>query len=80
MKIFLYVLIGLLVAAIVAGVVCRRFIVGLWKYGGQAREGTLAVGDPAPDVTLVNLDGTTRQTIHDHMTGKPLVLVFGSFT
>jgi hypothetical protein len=42
--------------------------------------GKLKVGDDAPNVSLVALDGTTRFPLHDRLTGKPLVLVFGSFT
>ena len=41
--------------------------------------GNLHVGDHAPDVTLVSLDGGSFQ-VRDHLQGKPLVLVFGSFT
>ena len=42
--------------------------------------GNLKVGDGAPDVRLVELDGQTRFHLRDHLTGRPLVLVFGSFT
>ena len=42
--------------------------------------GNLKVGDSAPDVRLVSLDGTTRFQLRGHLTGRPLVLVFGSFT
>ena len=41
--------------------------------------GNLRLGDQAPDVTLVSLDGGSFQ-LRDHLQGKPLVLVFGSFT
>jgi cytochrome oxidase Cu insertion factor (SCO1/SenC/PrrC family) len=41
--------------------------------------GNLHVGDHAPDVTLVSLDGGSFQ-LRDPLQGKPLVLVFGSFT
>lgn len=41
--------------------------------------GNLRVGDQAPDVKLVSLDGGSFQ-LRDHLHGKPLVLVFGSFT
>jgi len=44
------------------------------------RLGTLKTGDTAPDVRLVALDGTTRFHLHDRTSGRPLVLVFGSFT
>jgi len=42
--------------------------------------GNLKVGDAAPDVRLVALDGTTRFQLREHLSGRPLVLVFGSFT
>jgi hypothetical protein len=42
--------------------------------------GTLKVGDRAPDARLVALDGATRFHIHERSSGRPLVLVFGSFT
>jgi len=46
--------------------------------------GTLKVGDSAPDARLVALDGATRFHIHERIntgnSGRPLVLVFGSFT
>ena len=42
--------------------------------------GTLKSGDNAPDVPLVALDGATRFHIHEHVNGRPLVHIFGSFT
>jgi hypothetical protein len=42
--------------------------------------GKLKVGDAAPDARLVDLDGSTRFQIREKTGGKPLVLVFGSFT
>ncbi len=42
--------------------------------------GTLKVGDPAPDARLVALDGSSRFHLREHTAGRPLVLVFGSFT
>ena len=42
--------------------------------------GALKVGDQAPDVRLVALDGDTRFHLRAHLSGRPLVLVFGSFT
>jgi peroxiredoxin len=40
----------------------------------------LKLGQPAPDVSLVSLDGKTRVRLVDSTGGKPLVLVFGSYT
>ena len=42
--------------------------------------GKFKVGDTAPDVPLVALDGATRFHIRERNHGRPLVLVFGSFT
>ena len=42
-------------------------------------EGRLKVGDPAPDVALVTLDGQPTR-LAEHFGTKPTVIVFGSFT
>jgi hypothetical protein len=42
--------------------------------------GNLKVGDRAPDVRLVALDGATRFHLRGRVSGRPLVLIFGSFT
>jgi hypothetical protein len=42
--------------------------------------GKLKVGEQAPDARLVALDGSTRFHIRERTAGRPLVLVFGSFT
>ena len=42
--------------------------------------GNLKVGDEAPDARLLALDGQTRFHIRERTAGRPLVLVFGSFT
>jgi len=42
--------------------------------------GSLKVGDEAPDARLVALDGATRFHLRERTNGRPLVLVFGSFT
>src|SRR5215831_4574154 len=39
-----------------------------------------AVGQPAPDFTLTTLDGTETLTRSVYQEGRPLVLIFGSFT
>ena len=41
--------------------------------------GNLKVGDGAPDVRLVALDGQNFH-LRERLKGRPLVLVFGSFT
>jgi len=56
-----------------------RNLIGMMRYD-QRQEGTLKVGDRAPDVGLVSLDGKTPVRLAEHFGGKPTVLVFGSFT
>ena len=56
-----------------------RNIIGMLRYD-QRREGDLKVGDKAPDVVLKALDGVTDVRLLDTMRGKPLVLIFGSYT
>lgn len=57
-----------------------RNLWGLLRYGTQRTEGKLKVGDRAPDATLVSLDGHTLVRLAERFGGKPLVLVFGSYT
>ena len=56
-----------------------RNLIGMLRYD-QREEGTLRVGDRAPDVPLISLDGTTPVRLAGELGGKPTVLVFGSFT
>ena len=56
-----------------------RNIVGMLRYD-QRKEGTLHPGDPAPDVMLLALDGKASVHLRERVGGKPLVLIFGSFT
>jgi hypothetical protein len=56
-----------------------RNLIGMIRYD-QRQEGRLKVGDRAPDVTLVSLDGKTSVRLASELGGKPTVLVFGSFT
>jgi len=47
----------------------------------QARAGSLHVGDPAPDFVLAKLDKTERVQLSALTAiGKPVVLIFGSYT
>ena len=69
----------ILAVGAVAWMIGPRNIVGLLFYD-QRREGTLVVGDKAPDVVLAALDGGADVHLADFVGGKPLVLVFGSFT
>jgi hypothetical protein len=55
--------------------------IGMVRYAlPHMHRGNLQVGSDAPDATLVSLDGSTRFHIRERSKGKPLVLVFGSFT
>ncbi len=56
-----------------------RNIIGMIRYD-QRREGDLRPGDAAPDVQLTALDGVTPVRLLDADSGRPLVIVFGSFT
>lgn len=72
---------GALLAAAVAFVVMKigpRNVIGMIRYD-QRRDGDLKVGDRAPDLQLVALDGRTRQALFAGR-DKPTVLIFGSFT
>jgi hypothetical protein len=51
---------------------------GMMRYD-QRRDGDLQVGHRAPDVALTALDGS-RVQLGDRIGGRPLVLVFGSYT
>jgi hypothetical protein len=44
------------------------------------RRGNLKVGAAAPDGRLTALNGTDHFQIRQRINGKPLVLIFGSFT
>ena len=72
---------ALLLLAIVgvAWVIGPRNIIGMLFYD-QRREGHLRVGDLAPDVALAAVDGGPDVQLASFVGGKPLVLVFGSFT
>jgi hypothetical protein len=56
-----------------------RSLIGMLRYD-QRQEGTLKVGDRAPDVGLLALDGKTPVRLAGELGGKPTVLIFGSFT
>jgi hypothetical protein len=74
----LVVLVGI-VGAFVAWRIGPRNIIGMIRYD-QRKEGVLKPGDAAPDVALVSLDGKTPVRVAERVGGKPLVLVFGSYT
>ena len=49
----------------------------LWTH---ARAGSLNVGDPAPDFSLLNVDKSERIQLWALNLHRPVVLVFGSYT
>ena len=55
-----------------------RNVIGMIRYD-QRRDGDLKVGDRAPDMQLVALDGKASQPLFMDR-AKPTVLIFGSFT
>ena len=63
-------------AAVLVG---PRNLIGMLRYD-QRREGSLVVGDVAPDVALAAIDGGPDVQLASLMRGKPLVRGFGSFT
>jgi hypothetical protein len=83
-KITIGVALALLVAAFVGLSVMAgspKDAYGMVRYAlPHMHRGTLKVGDDAPDATLVALDGSDHFHIRERTGGKPLVLVFGSFT
>ena len=73
---------GLVVLVLGLGAVINigpRNVIGMLRYDTR-REGALKVGDRAPTVELLALDGTTRVQLGDQLHGRPLILIFGSFT
>jgi hypothetical protein len=46
----------------------------------RARAGTLNIGDPAPDFSLMKLDHSGRVQLSEINKSQPVVLVFGSYT
>jgi len=84
MKLWKKILIGVVALLLGAGVLMAwkigpKNIIGMIRYD-QRQEGRLHVGDRAPDVALMGLDGKSTVRVADAIGEKPLVLVFGSFT
>lgn len=56
-------------------------VYGFLRYAlPQWHKGDLAVGQRAPDVGLVALDGQSTFRLREKIGAKPLVLIFGSYT
>jgi hypothetical protein len=78
------IVLGLGSFAVLGAAVFVFFVIGPRNAWGMLRydtrvEGSLQVGDKAPDLELVTLDG---QRVHmaERLGSKPTVLIFGSFT
>ena len=58
-----------------------RDVYGFLRYAlPHWHRGDLRVGNAAPDVELVALDGQSRFSLRDRIGARPLVLIFGSYT
>ena len=81
LKLASLIILGMVVAAMAFFVVKigPRNVIGMLRYD-QREEGTLRVGDKAPEVELLTLDGKARVRLTERIRGRPSVLVFGSFT
>jgi hypothetical protein len=55
-----------------------RNLAGMLRYDSR-REGDYKVGDRAPDVGLLSVDGAPVH-LQDRLGSRPTVLIFGSFT
>ena len=91
-----HLIVALLVLWIAAGCrsadPAARFIAQMDRAPAEARpknwdqtKGLMArrapeIGVPAPDFSLPLLDGTRTNTLSEYKEGRPLVLIFGSFT
>ena len=42
--------------------------------------GEVKLGDRAPNIELLALDGKSRLRLHDRIGSRPLVVIFGSYT
>ena len=54
---------------------------GMVRYAlPHMHRGKLRPGDAAPDAAVLTLDGKDRFHIRDRINGRPLMVVFGSYT
>lgn len=68
-----------LAAGVMVAKIGPRNVIGMLRYD-QRREGDLKVGNRAPEALLISLDGKHQVPLLGQRNGRPLVLVFGSFT
>lgn len=58
-----------------------RDVYGFLRYAlPEWREGSVHVGDRAPEARLFSLDGATSFSLRERIGKRPLVLIFGSYT
>jgi len=86
-KVFMWIGIGAATLLVIAFVVLSKMAgspkdaVYMVRYAfPHMHSGNLKPGDGAPDAKLFALNGTDTFHIRERNNGKPLVLVFGSFT
>ena len=54
---------------------------GMVRYAlPHMHRGKLKAGDAAPDASILTLNGSDRFRIQDRIAGRPLMVVFGSYT
>ncbi len=63
----------------VVGTIGPRNVWGMLRYD-RRREGSLRVGDKAPDGILMQLATGKSISLTEMIGGRPLVLIFGSYT
>ena len=58
-----------------------RDVYGLVRYAlPHMHRGKLHLGEDAPDVRLLSLDGSSHFHLRERTGNRPLVLIFGSYT
>lgn len=58
-----------------------RDVYGFLRYAlPHWRQGSVQLGDQAPDARLISLDGKSDFHLRERIGKRPLVLVFGSYT
>lgn len=77
--------VGFLLVAVFVGLCFMagspKDVYGMVRYAlPYMHRGTLRAGDEAPDAQLLALDGDDHFHIRERISGRPLVLVFGSYT
>lgn len=84
---WLWILVSLALLLLAAYLILAHFmggprdVYGFLRYAlPQWHEGSLHVGDRAPDSRIFSLDGKQTLYLHDWIGKRPLVLIFGSYT